>query len=545
MRLRRLLPALLGPSIVLFAGCGDDSPSTGGGGGGGSDPVGGQGGDGGSGGSQIVAPAVESAHAPDEVTVVVQLSGDDLAPPEVGTAYLLKSASNGDLTVGDVTFDPEAKTVTLVTSKQKLGVEYSVTIKAPGDPLDLANATFMSADTVTLWASDFTDNFTPYQVTAERQAVGEHVVIYTTPDAPASDVDETVQYFDEKIFPVETALFTDAPDRDGNGKILLLGLDGMGQYGGYFDPTNSLTDAQAQQFGGHSNEMEMLYISTVDLGGALDPVNVVAHEFQHLLYNETHDFFTSNWSWHNEGLAECAVNAVEGANAIAAAYYLQAPGLADGESLVRWTYSNYDQYAQAYVFWTYVAGRLGGVDGYGQLFDLSGDPADIGAFFQDQFGQSMPEVQLDMLTATFVQSATGQYGFNGMLDLGGAPQTASGSPRDLETYTGVLFDVNGAAVSVAGAGPDVVHRGVSSDGTIDDSAPFAVSAGVLIALNAKEDPDDTTTESSGTVLSAGLAKPSSLPLSSASRHGLWLHPPPVHPGNRAALFAWRRAVHGY
>ncbi len=197
------------------------------------------------------------------------------------------------------------------------------------------------------------------------------------------------------------------------------------------------------------------------------------------------------------------------------------------------------------MFWTYVAGRLGGGDGYGQIFDLSGDPADIGSFLEDQFGQSMPEVQLDMLTATFVQSATGQYGFNGMLDLGGAPQTATGSPLDLENYTGVLFGVNGPALTVTGQGPDVVHRGVSSDGTIDDTPPFSVTAGVLIALNTKEDPQDATTESSWTVFSAGLTGPAAHPVSGAARQRLWMHPPPVHPGNRAALFGRHRAVHGY
>ena len=187
--------------------------------------------------------------------------------------------------------------------------------------------------------------------------------------------------------PKETAVFNAMGDLDGNGKMVALGLDGHGYYGGYFGPVNSLTQEEAEQLGFKTNSMEMLYISFPDLvdgpsGNGWSPEQVLPHEFSHLLYNESHGLFDSDWSWHNEGLAECAVHVVHGVNPSLWFYTHESSMLGDGQSLVIWEYSNYSQYIQAYVFWTYVASRLGGVPNYGDLFALDGDPANIDAFLQ-------------------------------------------------------------------------------------------------------------------------------------------------------------------
>lgn len=470
--------------------------------------------------------------------MVIVLDGTFEDPPLAPNAYEL-THTTGDLTVGEVTYDAATKTVTLVTSKQKLGIEYHVTIVAPGHPLDLAIGKFLSADTAKFWATDFSD-FSDFEVVAERVGVGENIVLYSTPEGMADDVEETIEYFDERIFPIETDLLAPAPDRDGNGKIVLLGLDGEQYYGGYFNPMNALTEAEAQQFQSHSNEKEMLYVSVADLQGSFGAEAVVAHEFSHLLYNELHDFFNDDWAWHNEGLAECAVHAVSGQNQYAADFYLAANGLADGQSLVKWQYSNYDQYAQSYVFLTYVASRLGGVEGFGQLFQLSGDPVDVGAFFEQEIGQTFSEVHLDMLTAAWSQAATGPFGFEGMIDFGGRPQTATTSPLSLEITEGVFFGADSNGLVPAGAGPDAVFRGINGEGVVDDTAPFAAQGGVVIALNTDLAPSNEE-QSSGTLGVAvnGVTRRLSL------EDRAWMHPPPVKPANRAQLLAWRKQVHGF
>ena len=526
--------------LSLAVACGDDETNPSGGSNtGGDDTGGGGGGDGGAGGAP--AAAIESARAPDETSIVIVLSGGEVDPPLATNAYTLES-TKGSLTVGDVAYEPATRTITLSVSQQKLGVEYTLQILSPGQPLDLQTVKLWSADTATFWAADFgSPSFEDYQVVAERVGVGENIVVYTTPEAEADDVEQAIAYFDEQIFPTETALYTSAPDRDDNGKIVVLGLDGGGYYAGYFSPVNSLSEQQAQQFGTHSNEMEMLYISVPDLGFSLGAEAVIAHEFSHLLYNESHDFFSADWQWHNEGLAECAVHAVGGENAYAAQFYVSSPGLADGQSLVNWVYSNYDQYAQAYVFLTYAASRLGGVDGYGAMFQLEGDPASAGDFFSAELGRDFSELQLDMLTAVWLQDAAGPTGFNGMLSLPGGPQTATSSPLQLETFEGVFFQAATNGLSPMGAGPDVVFRGIDGAGLIDDSAPFDAQGGVIIALRTADAPAKGT-QSSGT-FAAGVAPPSGPAPSLPSRS--WRHPPPLKPANLPALRAWRLQAHGF
>src|SRR4030043_1748336 len=95
-------------------------------------------------------------------------------------------------------------------------------------------------------------------------------------------------------------------------------------------------------WGIHSNEMEMIYINTAY--GSLYPVNVVPHEFQHLLYAERHNTDLEYWAYHDEGLAECAVHAVFGINENAVYYYLNDPDgmIRTGLSLVHWTWGLYD-----------------------------------------------------------------------------------------------------------------------------------------------------------------------------------------------------------
>ncbi|MFO0552000.1 MAG: hypothetical protein U0271_26680 [Polyangiaceae bacterium] len=538
-------------ALLMFAasaGCGDDGSGGAGGsqqGGGGADSS--DGGTGGSGGGMQPSASVDGVSAPTRTTIAITITGDATLAPTDPAAYVVTS-DRGDLVIESAAIDATAGVITLTTEKQKLGVSYTLTISATENALDQEGGTFLAADRATFWTSNFAD-FSEVEVEAVRLGVGENIVIYATPDVPADDVADTIAYFDSQIIPIETQLFHAVPDRDDNGKVVILGLDGHGYYAGYFNPVDSRTAQEAESWGYHSNEMEMLYISTPDIGGSFGPVEVVSHEFQHLLYNEAHDFFTADWPYHNEGLAECAVHAVSGSNDTAAWYYTAAPGLVNGKSLVKWDYANYAQYAQAYVFWTYVASRLGGVSGYGELFNRTGSPGDMSSFLSTQIGETFAETQLDMLTAAWLEEPTGPFGFSGMLSLPAKPQVATmAAPIQLEAFAAVFLPANGNGLSPIGAGVDVVHRGAAS--TADLDAPFDAAGGVVIALNTVQDSTTNLTESSGT-LGAGVA-PFSGPIAGPALNGsgatdgkLWMHPPPIKPANRALLRAWRLHAHGF
>ncbi len=525
--------------LWLAAACGDDVAVEDGGGGHGGTP---QGGDG-QGGAQPTPPSVSNVSAPDQFTVLITLAGEVTQAPATANAYEL-SGTMGDLTVEGVSFDAVAKTITLATSKQKLGVTYFMTIRAPGDPLDLESRQFLSADTARFWATDFTD-FSDYELTARRVGVSDQMVVYAEEGLGDPDgIDEAMATFENDIIPIETAAFAPLPDRDENGRLLLLGLNGGGYYGGYFSGINALTEEEAQQFGYHSNEMEMLYVSVPDLGDTFDSRHTLAHEFSHLLYNEVHGLFGPDWSWHNEGLAECAVHLVYGENA-ESFYYTSAPELADGQSLIIWQYANYAQYIQAYVFLTYVASRLGGVTGFAEMYALSGDPDEFDAFLNAELGQGLPATHLDMLTAAFLQEPSGVHGFNGLLTLTGQPQLASTAPLELLPYTGVFLPAAANGLTPQGGGAEVVFRGVESGSPADLVAPFDVGGGAVIALNTLPNPETMATQSSGTLTMAFTGQPSAAPKKLAPHHLDGRFPPPIKPHNLAERLAWRRAVHGF
>jgi hypothetical protein len=537
---RRRALAPLGLALLLPLGCGGEevlNPVA----------VGGGGGGGGAGGGPGAPAEVRAVSAPDRVSIRVELGGDVADVPQQPLAYAL-SSDRGSLDVVAVAWDPAANAITLETGKQKLGVTYTLAIDAPGDPLDGLGGELMAADTAEFWATDFGDpDFAQYTLVADRVAVGERVVLYLERGWSADDVDETVLAFDTVIFPVETELFHEAPDRDDNGRIVLLGLDGELYYGGYFSPVNALTDQETMDLWGlRSNEMELLYLNVAALGG-FEPELVVSHEFSHLLYNEQHSWIEEYWPYHDEGLAECAVHAAFGANETAASYYATDPSgqLALGKSLVQWEYANYSQYAQAYVFWTYVASQIGGVSGYRDLFLSSGNPDVIQELLQQKLGADFATVQLNALAAAWAQAPTGPYGFEGMLALPARPAAvpAGNDNLPLAPFAGVFFPGDAPSVEPVGPGPNVRFIAFDAAGAADLELPFAAEGGVVIALNARFDWLDPTPEPSGMLVPSQAFPGAPRPPSGAPELS-WLRAPPRPPGDQA-LRAWRHETSGF
>lgn len=104
-------------------------------------------------------------------------------------------------------------------------------------------------------------------------------------------------------------------------------------------------------------------------------------------------------------------------------------------------------------------------------------------------------------------------------------------------------------------GPNILYAGVSADGAVDFEAPFHVSGGALVVLNAELDPLDPAPQPSGPDLPSeaapsgsdawkgkGKGKGKSEGARVLQRDRSWMHPPPINPANLDALWAFREAT---
>ncbi|MDP8254771.1 MAG: hypothetical protein P9M14_03395 [Candidatus Alcyoniella australis] len=526
-------------ALTLVVGCGGGDDDDGGGGSGGDDDD-----------DDDLGPwdgiELEQLSAPDEYSVVIVFSVDPSTALAGDVRTYQISSEIHELEIESVTYDAETARATLTTGKQKLGLQY--TLQAGGtDPGQGVGGDFWSADTAQLWAVDFsTPDFDEYQLTAQRAAVGDYGVVYVEQGMVVDNAQTTVEQFDQHIYPTETELFCEPGDIDDNGKVLILGLDGGPYYGGYFSSINSYPNEQTMDWWGiHSNEMEMVYINVVN--GSFYYEQVVPHEFQHLLYNEEHGQTNPYWAYHDEGLAECAVHAVYGINSGALSYYLSDPNglIGNGLSLVNWTWGLYDNYVQAYLFWTYVASRLDGVQTYGDVFTLSnGGPDQVQQFLVNTLDESFATVQMSNLIANWVQASSGRYGFGEMLSFAAhsVPRVDAGTTSlALESFSGALFKLGTSPINYPTTqGPNMLYAGIDSGDNVDLEAPFDVSGGVLLVYNSRFKFDTWPTEQSGPDLPA-LADDKYRPAPSAISPA-WLDPPPFHPERLNELRRWQQAT---
>jgi len=488
--------------------------------------------------------------APDRTTLTVTFQGepDADAASQPGT-YALTS-DHGGLAVTKVSYDAAARRTTLTTSPQKLGVTYTATVTPPtGDAL---SGSAVAADSTTFWISDPDDEtWSQTSVHATRVAVGERVVVYQAAGEWVEDPASLADEFDQVITLAMAKVFPQPPDRDGNGRIVILGISG--DYGGYFNPLNQYPDATTlARYGLHSNEMELLHLNPSF--GDWYYGTTMAHEYQHLLYHANHGLDDGYFEYHDEGLAECAVHVVYGQNEMAL-QMLQwdASGLiAGGLSLVHWTYAQYENYALAYLFWTYVMTQLDdGVVGYRRIFDVpSGSPAAITGFLQAALGADLALTHAISLAALWTQAPSGPFGYHGQLQLppGAYPTVPAGTTSvALEPFAGAFFPLAQSPVGYPGTqGPHILYLGVGTAG-VDMEAPFDVAGGALLAYNRANEWSDFTPEPSGPGLPArpstpGWALPHATGLAWPGLRPDWRDPPPLLPDQAEAWTRWRASI---
>lgn len=227
-------------------------------------------------------------------------------------------------------------------------------------------------DTMTFWAW-YLAVMPPQwiRVPATCRAVGDSCYIFVADDQwnlhmDQTDVDTVLEHFehhtlnnpDYGIVHLDVEHFGDIPDEIDNDRhvyILYMELGSfMGSiFDGYFSVYNQMTEAQAQAQGGHSNEVEMFYMTCYPLNpSAPERLSVLAHELEHMIHwNEDVDEET----WVDEGCAEVAMWLYGLPDPITGF-----PSNPDDNLLVwdqEWT-----DYIQTYLFMMYLHDQYGGAD---------------------------------------------------------------------------------------------------------------------------------------------------------------------------------------
>ena len=161
------------------------------------------------------------------------------------------------------------------------------------------------------------------QVPSTCRGVGMHCYVFVADDQwevnmDQADVAEVLYRFntstpgtpDKGIFTMDVDLFGPTPDELDEDPRIYIFYSALGSYGGsifdgYFDPLNELTEEEAQLHGGHSNEVEMFYMSCYPVNPtAPSTLSVLAHEFQHMIH---WNMDRNEVSWVDEGCAELAM----------------------------------------------------------------------------------------------------------------------------------------------------------------------------------------------------------------------------------------------
>jgi hypothetical protein len=167
----------------------------------------------------------------------------------------------------------------------------------------------------------------PKQISATCRAVGDHGAFWVDDAAwnhtvNAADVATLDQRFNHQASPgavdptqgigaLDKTYFGDVPhviDPDSTATILLTEFATFNgtSMDGYFNAFDQMPDAEAQKYGQHSNEKNLIYLNTAGSPVAGDYMQaVLAHEFSHLLqFGKDPD----RSSWMGEMLAEVAMN---------------------------------------------------------------------------------------------------------------------------------------------------------------------------------------------------------------------------------------------
>lgn len=244
----------------------------------------------------------------------------------------------------------------------------------------------------------------------------------------SSLLDDLMDAWEIDIYPGVTGIWGPPPDEldaDPHIYLLIAEFPGADLFGGtvvgYFDEANEYTDPESISLGGgHSNEIEMLYINKDAIADPFGDVTemaleILAHEFQHVIHwglDSDEDL------WLNEGHSDMAMVA-SGHGGEALGQHTLYFSIVPTTGLLNWDNRLADYGATAY-FFIYLNEHYGGDDAITAIAndEVNGVTA-VDNHLRINYGTNIRKVFEDWTIANLLDEATGPYSYG-----------STDSPRD-------------------------------------------------------------------------------------------------------------------
>ncbi len=295
-------------------------------------------------------------------------------------------------------------------------------------------------DTINFWSIDYSEAIPRFYLTpATCRYVGYHTYIFV------EDSQWDVHYDQDAVSAFAAALETETPSGpggivekdidvfgqppdaiDGDPKVYFLVLDirdgfdpeqGGAYFAGFFSPYNQFTETEAYlYYGGHSNEVEMLYIDCFP-ADQYDAAYTASHEFVHLIQWGIEPF-SSEELWVIENQAQSGTF-VCGFPAFQVETFLEVGGITP----IKWTNLADDieyvaGYGAGFLFFSYLWENYGGDDFLFRSLRVSDrGVSGISQAIRDVTGQTpdMDQVLADWMLACWIDDpdfGNGRYGWD-------------------------------------------------------------------------------------------------------------------------------------
>ncbi len=309
----------------------------------------------------------------------------------------------------------------------------------PSGPLASGDKGHEVGDTINFWAIDYSGEYPKFYITpATCRYVGGRTYIFVEDSqwevnydqealaAFAQSLEHSTPACSLGIVERDTQVFGGIPDEiDGDPKVYFLVLDirdgfdpleGGSYIAGFFSPYNQFTETEAYlYYGGHSNEVEMLYIDCFP-ADQYDAAYTASHELVHLIQWGLKPF-NSEELWVIENQAQ-AGTFVCGYPAFQVTTFLEVGGVTP----IKWTDLNdmveyVAGYGAGYLFFAYLFEHYGGEDYlYRSLRTSEGGIQGISQAILEATGEypDMDRILADWMLACWIDDpgfGNGRYGW--------------------------------------------------------------------------------------------------------------------------------------
>lgn len=258
-------------------------------------------------------------------------------------------------------------------------------------------------EAVRMWVNREAGNV---QVTAIVSRVSENAywLFEEGVDVDRRNLDTAVREFESAVWPKVTGVFGPiwTPGVDGDPRLVILHARLRPGVAGYF----SGADSYPRSIQKHSNEREIIYMSTTTPVGTRDYLATLAHELQHAVHWAAD---ADEDTWLNEGLSEVA-SELAGFHIISVASYLRAPAT----SLTEWPAQISESgpnYGAAALFFEYFMDHYGGEAALRGLVEEPADGLDAVNRYLEKAGyrERALDVYRDWLVANYLDEVSGRY----------------------------------------------------------------------------------------------------------------------------------------